>query len=131
MSKTFALMTATALLVGASAFAQSANTQSPANAPNSAPVAGAPNAAPDAGAGNDATTPSNSAASDQSGSSGDSSSDMGMQKPHHRHHARMHGVSSTDNNADKLNACMANALPTAEQEQCLRQAANSDSSRSQ
>ncbi|MDB5395142.1 MAG: hypothetical protein JWM91_2648 [Rhodospirillales bacterium] len=50
-----------------------------------------------------------------------------MHRHHHHQGARSgtSGSSSTDAVADKLNACMSNATPTAEQENCLRQAASS------
>lgn len=32
------------------------------------------------------------------------------------------GSKATDMNADKLNACMSNATPTSQQEQCLKSA---------
>ncbi len=49
-------------------------------------------------------------------------------KPVHRHaghHHHMAGKAGTDENADKLNACMSNATPTSEQESCLKQASGS------
>jgi Spy/CpxP family protein refolding chaperone len=50
------------------------------------------------------------------------------EKPMHRHagghHHHMAGMGrGTDANADKLNACMSNAMPTSQQESCLKQAA--------
>jgi hypothetical protein len=44
-----------------------------------------------------------------------------MRKHHHTGTAR--GNKGTDWNADKLNACMSNATPTAQQEECLKAAA--------
>ena len=50
-----------------------------------------------------------------------------MEKPMHKHSGHHHHMSGmnggTDENADKLNACMSNATPTAQQESCLKQAA--------
>jgi len=48
-----------------------------------------------------------------------------MEKPMHKHsHHHMAGMKAgTDENADRLNACMSNATPTSQQESCLKQAA--------
>ena len=51
------------------------------------------------------------------------SSEEAKPAKHHRHHAREAGSKSTDNNADKLNACMSDATPTPQQQACLAQAA--------
>jgi hypothetical protein len=49
------------------------------------------------------------------------------EKPMHKHHRHTgtsaRGGSGTDRNADKLNACMSNATPTEQQEECLKAAA--------
>lgn len=97
MTKTFGLITAAALLASVTAFAQ-----------NSAPSS-------------DTTAPP-AAASDTA-----KSDDAGA-KPMHKHHHHMSGMSSkgTDENADKLNACMSNATPTSQQESCLKSAAGTD-----
>ena len=103
MLKSLGLLTAVALLASPVAFGQnSADSQTPAapaatgdtSSPASTPQASAPNAAPESG----------------------TSTTMAMRE-HHRHHAK---GSSTDNLADRLNACQAGANPTPEQEQCLR-----------
>jgi hypothetical protein len=49
-----------------------------------------------------------------------------MKKPRHHHHA-MRGEESarTDEDANKLNACMVDATPTASQEDCLKRAEKS------
>jgi len=89
------MVAATALFASMTAFAQ---TPSSAPAPDSA---SAPAAAPS----DDSAKP---------------------EKPMHRHHH--HGTSAsggTDENADKLNACMSNATPTSQQESCLKQASGS------
>jgi Spy/CpxP family protein refolding chaperone len=92
MSKTFAMVAAAALFASVTAFAQT-----PAPAPSS--DASAPAAAP----------------SDDSGK---------PEKPMHKHggHHHMAGKAGTDENADKLNACMSNATPTSQQESCLKSA---------
>jgi hypothetical protein len=54
-----------------------------------------------------------------------------MGKPAHHHHHHAHymsassGSASTDEDADKLNACMPDARPTAAQMQCMKQAEGS------
>jgi hypothetical protein len=95
MSKTFAIIATAALLSSATAFAQ-----------NSAP-------APDSSA------PAAAASSD--------SSAPAAPKMHKHHMKGMKSAKngSTDHDADKLNACMSNATPTDQQEQCLKQAGNS------
>jgi hypothetical protein len=94
MSKTFAIVAAAAMLFGATAFAQ--DQSSPSSSPDTASSASAP---ADSG-----------------------SADTGKK---HRHHHAMSasngGDRATDHDADKLNACMADAVPTAAQEQCLKQ----------
>jgi hypothetical protein len=55
--------------------------------------------------------------------SADSSASTEKPKMHHQHHkGAMASRKDTDNDADKLNACMADATPTASQEQCLKAA---------
>jgi hypothetical protein len=55
-------------------------------------------------------------------------SDTGAAKHHHHHHAVKSAENkSSDMSADQLNACMADANPTAAQEHCLRQAEKSPS----
>jgi len=93
MSKLFGLMAAAALFTSVTAFAQNSSPSSSSDA------ASAPAAAP----------------SDDSAKA---------EKPMHKHHHHMAGMSrGTDWNANKLNACMSNATPTAQQESCLKQAA--------
>ena len=95
MSRTFGMVAAAALLASVTAFAQN----EPASAPSSDQTSAA-------------------APADDSGNA-----DKGK---HHRHHGAGHhmatGSKSTDMNADQLNACMSNATPTAQQEQCLKSA---------
>jgi Spy/CpxP family protein refolding chaperone len=98
MSKTFAIVATAALLVSATAFAQDP-------APSS-----------------DSSAPAASAPSDSS-ASGDTSAPKGHK--HHGHGMKSAKNGSTDHDADKLNACMSNATPTDQQEQCLKQASNS------
>jgi Spy/CpxP family protein refolding chaperone len=54
-----------------------------------------------------------------------------MHKPMHKHHMKMTKMikmtKGTDHDADKLNHCMSNATPTAEQESCLKQASGNNS----
>jgi hypothetical protein len=98
MSKSLALVAAAAMLFGATAFAQDQSGSS---------------SKPDT-------------ASSSSSAPADTSSDNGAPKKHHKRSASRGGKgASTDHDADKLNACMSNATPTSEQEQCLKQASNS------
>jgi hypothetical protein len=97
MSKTFAIVATAALLAGATAFAQNSTPSSD----SSAPAAAAPS---------DSSAPA----------------DTSAPKEHKHHHmAKAMGKAGTDHDADKLNACMSNATPTDQQEQCLKQASNS------
>ena len=96
MSKLFGMVAAAALFASVTAFAQN-------SAPSSSPdTASAPAAAPS----DDSAKP---------------------EKPMHKHgghHHHMSGMNGgTDENADKLNACMSNATPTSQQESCLKSAA--------
>jgi Spy/CpxP family protein refolding chaperone len=92
MSKIFGMVAAAALFASVTAFAQT---------PSSAP-------------------PSDSASAPAAAPSDDSAK---PEKPMHKHHHNMAGMKAgTDENADKLNACMSNATPTSEQESCLKQA---------
>ncbi len=100
MSKTFAIVATAALLASATAFAQNSNaTPSP---DSSTPAASSDSSAPAA------------------------PSDMAKTPKMHKHHhmGKAQGTASTDHDADKLNACMSNATPTDQQEQCLKQASN-------
>jgi len=108
MRKILALVATAALFAGATAFAQDNTTPTDTKSP---PAAAAP--------ANDAS------ASDAAPS---------RTKHHRMHGRRMHRDGSqamrgkgggTDWNADKLNACMSNATPTAEQQSCLKQASQS------
>ena len=97
MSRTFGMVAAAALLASVTAFAQNEP-----SSPPSSDQASAPAAAPA-----DDTAPA--------------------EKPMHKRHHHMSGTAErsgtgTDWNADKLNACMSNATPTAQQEQCLKAA---------
>lgn len=104
MLKTFGMVTAAALLASVTAFAQN----TPSSSSSTSDQASAPAAAP---------------AEDQS------NTENTEKTTHHRHHHHMSGShmatgsKATDWNADKLNACMSNATPTAQQEQCLKSAA--------
>jgi hypothetical protein len=94
MSKLFGMVAAAALFASVTAFAQNSS-------PSSSDTASAPAAAP----------------ADDS-----AKSDKPMHK--HGHHHHMSGMNGgTDENADRLNACMSNATPTSQQESCLKQAA--------
>src|SRR5690349_12867570 len=98
MSRTFGMVAAAALLASVTAFAQNQP-----SSPSSSDQAQAPAAAP----------------ADDSAKA---------EKPMHKHRHHMSGTSArgdkgTDWNADKLNACMSNATPTAQQEECLKSAA--------
>jgi Spy/CpxP family protein refolding chaperone len=96
MSKLFGMVAATALFASVAAFAQT-----PSTAPSS-DTASAPAAAPS----DDSAKPEKR---------------MHKHSMHHHHMAGMNG--GTDDNADKLNACMSNATPTSQQESCLKAAA--------
>ena len=48
--------------------------------------------------------------------------DAAPAKPMHKHHKMTSMNKGTDWSADKLNACMSNATPTASQESCLKEA---------
>jgi hypothetical protein len=94
MSKIFGMVAAVALFASVTAFAQNSS-----SAPAS-DTASAPAAAP----------------------SDDAKTDKPMHK-HGGHHHHMSGMNGgTDENADKLNACMSNATPTSQQESCLKSA---------
>lgn len=97
MSKTFAIVATAALLASATAFAQNSAPASDSSAP--------------AAASSDSSAPSDTAKAPKA----------------HKHHGGMKSAKngSTDHDADKLNACMSNATPTDQQEQCLKQASNS------
>jgi len=104
MSKIMGLAAAMALFAGASAFAQNSGASDTQAAP---PAASSSAAAPSGEAAKPAA-----------------------EKPMHHHHHHHHGgqaSGSTDHDADKLNACQADAKPTPEQEQCLRHAENAPS----
>jgi hypothetical protein len=91
------MVAAAALLASVTAFAQNAPSSSP-----SSDQASAPAAAP-----------------------ADDSANTEKPMKHHRHHGSGHmatGSRGTDMNADKLNACMSNATPTSQQENCLKSA---------
>jgi Spy/CpxP family protein refolding chaperone len=72
-----------------------------------------------------AQTPSPAPASDSASAPAAAPSDDA--KPAHKHGGHHHHMAKagTDENADKLNACMSNSTPTSEQESCLKQAAGS------
>jgi hypothetical protein len=137
MSRTFGLVTAAALLASVTAFAQT-NTPNASNAPAAnAPATTAPAAnAPATGAPQSGMSPGMGASNDTAGSAdhmgGSSSADAGSStdeapaaKPHRHHHVKTAMSShNTDNDADKLNACMADATPTTSQEDCLKAASN-------
>jgi hypothetical protein len=101
MSKLLGLATAALLLSGVTAFAQT-------NATTADPSGPGPAAA--------------SSASADSSNTGDAT-----KKPHHHHHMMKSGENSasTDEDANKLNACMVDAKPTPSQENCLKHAENS------
>ena len=108
MSKILALVATAALFAGATAFAQDNTTTTETKSP---PAAAAPTG---------------------DAASGDMASDGAKHHGMHRHHIHHHdgsqamrGGKDTDWSADKLNACMVNATPTAEQENCLKQASRS------
>ena len=96
MSRTFGMVAAAALLASVTAFAQNQPSSS-----SSSDQASAPAAAP-----------------------ADDSANMDKPKHHHHHMSgtAAHGSKGTDWNADKLNACMSNATPTSQQEDCLKSA---------
>jgi hypothetical protein len=96
MSKIFGLVAAAALFASVTAFAQN-QSSAPASDTASAPAA----------------APSDDSAKPEK--------PMHKHGGHHHHMAGMRG--GTDENADKLNACMSNATPTSQQESCLKQAA--------
>ena len=97
MSTTFGMVAAAALLASVTAFAQNEP-----SSPSSSDQAEAPAAAP-------------------ADDSAQAEKPMGK---HHRHTGTSaRGGKGTDRNADKLNACMSNATPTAQQEECLKAAA--------
>jgi hypothetical protein len=101
MLKTFGMVAAAALLASVTAFAQNEPSSSPSSS-DQAP----------------ATAPADNSAST------DTSAETEKPMKHHRRHSHMGtGSRATDDNADKLNACMSNATPTAQQEQCLKAAA--------
>jgi len=96
MSRTF-YIAAAAIFASAAGFAQTP-TDKPASAPDTTASAPAP---------------------------ADSSTTADGKMHHHHHHHGMRSAkedTSTDNDADKLNACMANAIPTDQQASCLKQA---------
>jgi hypothetical protein len=98
MSKIFGMVAAAALFASVTAFAQNPSSTPPSDT----------TAAP-------AATPSDD----------DSAKPEKPMHKHGGHHHHMSGMgnSGTDENADKLNACMSNATPTSQQESCLKQAA--------
>lgn len=70
-----------------------------------------------------AQTPSSAPASDSASAPAAAPSDDAKPAHKHGHHHHMAGMKAgTDENADKLNACLSNATPTSEQESCLKQA---------
>ena len=95
MKRTFGMVAAAALLASVTAFAQDA----------------APSSSSD-----QASAPAASPADDSA------KADKPMHKHHHRSGSAARGAQGTDGNADKLNSCMSNATPTAQQEQCLKSA---------
>lgn len=96
MSKIFGMVAATALFASVAAFAQTPSSSAPSSDSASAPAA----------------APSDDSAKPE--------------KPMHKHHHHATSASGgTDENADKLNACMSNATPTSQQESCLKQASGS------
>jgi len=95
MSKIFALVTTVALFTGLAAFAQDAASPTDAKTPTATASAEAP------------------------------SSGMKAHKMHHGANAAHVKGSGTDWDANKLNACMVNAIPTAADESCLKQASQS------
>ncbi len=96
MLRTLSFVTAAALLASVTAFAQTPATTTTTTTTT-------------AGAASDTTT----------------SSDVKVSKTHRHHHMRSAKNGGTDWDADKLNACMSNAMPTDAQESCLRQAEHS------
>lgn len=123
MSKISTLFGAAALLVSVSAFAQTTTTTTTTTPPvNNAPAAApAPMAtpAPMAAPAPVATPAPAPMASSQP------AADKDHAKMHHKHRTQTARNNGTDNDADKLNACMAYATPTSSQEQCLRKASAS------
>jgi hypothetical protein len=103
MSRTFYITAAAAMFASVAAFAQ---TPADKTAPTPDSTASAP-------AASDSAAPADAADA----------------KMHHHHHHAMRDAknskNSTDSDADKLNACMANATPTDTQESCLKQAEGS------
>jgi hypothetical protein len=68
--------------------------------------------------------PSDTASESAAAPSDDSAKPDKPMHKHGGHHRHMSGGNGgTDDNADKLNACMSNATPTSQQESCLKQAA--------
>jgi hypothetical protein len=70
---------------------------------------------------------SSSSSSDQAKAAAPADDSANADKPKHHHHRGLGGhmatgSKATDMNADRLNACMSNATPTAQQEQCLKSA---------
>jgi hypothetical protein len=124
MSRTFGLVTAATLLASVAAFAQTSNTMTkPATSAPSSSSSMAPgsSAMGNDSASTDATPSSPKMAADDTANSTDD-----MKKPHHhRHAAKSEGAARTDEDANKLNACMVDANPTATQEDCLKRAENS------
>ena len=74
-----------------------------------------------------AQDPAPSSAPAAASSDSSAPSDTAKAPKAHKHHGGMRSAKngSTDHDADKLNACMSNATPTDQQEQCLKQASNS------
>jgi len=74
-----------------------------------------------------AQTPSSAPASDSASAPTAAPSDDSAkpEKATHKHGHHHMAKAGTDENADKLNACMSNATPTSEQESCLKQASGS------
>jgi hypothetical protein len=91
------MVAAAALLASVTAFAQNA----PSSPSSSSDQASAPAAAP----------------------ADDSAKAEKPMRKHHRMSGTARGSRGTDWNAYKLNACMSNATPTAQQEECLKSAA--------
>jgi curli biogenesis system outer membrane secretion channel CsgG len=98
MLKTLSFVTAAALLASVTAFAQTPATTT-------------------------TTTTTTPAATSET----TTSSDVKVGKMHHHHHHYMRSAKNggSDWDADKLNACMSNAMPTDAQENCLKQAERS------
>jgi hypothetical protein len=111
MSKKLYLVTTAALFASVAAFGQTNNTNGPSGAET--PAATAPAAAAPAETAPDAGQPA-----------ADAPDSGKMAKPvHHHAHGMRSAKANTDEDADKLNACMPDATPTADQMKCIDAAA--------